>query len=251
MPSASHYLRLKHAAKSKAAALGLGKNKLEKNTDDATTVCGDQPPSLGNLFSSFHHSYLLHLQSETNDNLAKSLRKRMELKHDHPGRPVYNGHYVRVTPQPLKNPKLVLVSEDVCTMIGLDPDVVIASDEFVKYFSGDIKGALSNYRDVDVETWATPYALSIMGKQYVQDAYSGDGYGDGRAISVGEVLVPNSSDETTIDPDSYRDAVETSKQYYPDHACRYELQLKGSGATPFCRGGESRIHEHDHMMCCV
>ena len=239
MPSASHYLRLKHAAKSKAAALGLSKNKLEKKvTIDDATECGDQPPSLSNLFNSLHNSYLLHLQSETNDNLAKSLRKRMELKHDHPGRPVYNGHYVRVRPQPLKNPKLVLISEDVCSLIGLDPDAI--SDEFVKYFSGDIQSVLSNYNDIDVSTWATPYALSIMGKQYVQDAYSGDGYGDGRAISVGEVLVPILSDETTIDPDSYRDAVETSKQYYPDQACRYELQLKGSGATPFCRGGEPR-----------
>ena len=37
-------------------------------------------------------------------------------------------------------------------------------------------------------TWATPYALSIMGKR--QDSNcpfgNGNGYGDGRAISVGE-----------------------------------------------------------------
>lgn len=239
MPAASSYLRLKHAAKTKAAAvkaksLGLKESALvrKSTTIDDVTECGDQTSSLGNLFNAFHHSYLLHLQPETNDNMAKSLRKRMELGHDHPGRPVHNGHFVRVMPRPLKNPKLVLVSEDVCSMLGLEPEDV-QSEEFVKYFSGDVNGALARYRDVDAETWATPYALSIMGKRYVQDKFGGDGYGDGRAISVGEVLMPYALDETTVDPDTAENAVEASKQYYPDHARRYELQLKGAGPTPF------------------
>ena len=38
---------------------------------------------------------------------------------------------------------------------------------------------------------------------------NGNGYGDGRAISVGELMA---------------------------HGQRYELQLKGAGRTPFCRG---------------
>jgi uncharacterized protein YdiU (UPF0061 family) len=255
MPSASHYLRLKHAAKSKAESIKAKSLHLTKKdilvrkstTLDEATECGDVtvPPnsSLSNLFDSFHHSYLLHLHAETKENLAKSLRKRMELRHDHPGRPVHNGHYVRVTPQPLKNPKLVLVSEDACHMLGLDKEDVVHSQEFLKYFSGDVKGALlAQYRDVDVETWSTPYALSIMGKRYVQDQYGGDGYGDGRAISVGEVLVPHPFDENTtvVDPDSPQDAIEAARQYYPEQARRYELQLKGSGPTPFCRGGDGR-----------
>ena len=168
----------------------------------------------------------------------------MELRHDHPGRPVYNGHYVRVSPLPLKNPKLVLVSEDACHMLGLEKEEIVHSTEFLKYFSGDVKaaGALTS-QDVDVETWSTPYALSIMGKRYVQDEYGGDGYGDGRAMSVGEVLVPHhpfegSSSSTTIDPDSGIEVL--SGQYYPEQARRYELQLKGSGPTPFCRGGDGR-----------
>lgn len=247
MPTASHYLRLKHAAKSKAAAvkaksLGLKKEVLlrKSTTLDDATECNDaSASSLSNLFNSFHHSYLLHLQPETNENMAKSLRKRMELGHDHPARPVHNGHYVRVAPQPLKNPKLVLVSEDACAMLGIEPEDTV-SEEFVKYFSGDVKGALARYQDVDIETWATPYALSIMGKRYIQDKFGGDGYGDGRAISVGEVLMPYSSGETAVGADSAENVVETSKQYYPDHACRYEIQLKGAGPTPFCRGADGR-----------
>ena len=42
----------------------------------------------------------------------------------------------------------------------------------------------------------------------------GYGYGDGRAISIGEVLT--------------------------DGGARWELQLKGSGRTPFCRDGDGR-----------
>ncbi|KAL7513463.1 hypothetical protein ACHAXN_011936 [Cyclotella atomus] len=230
MPAASHYLRIKAAAKTKAAmvkakSIGLKDGSLRKeSTIDDCTECGDAPnASLSNLFNSFHHSYLLHLKPETKHNMARSLRKRMELRHEHPGRPVYNGHYVRVSPEPLKNPKLVLVSEDACSMLGLDSEDV-TSEEFIKYFSGDVKGALAQYQDVDIETWATPYALSIMGKRYVQDKlFGGDGYGDGRAIS-----------RTTVDPDA-EGAVEAVKQYYPEQARRYELQLKGAGPTPFCR----------------
>jgi hypothetical protein len=246
MPAASHYLRIKAAAKTKAAmvkakSIGLKDGSLRKeSTIDDCTECGDAPnASLSNLFNSFHHSYLLHLKPETKHNMARSLRKRMELRHEHPGRPVYNGHYVRVSPEPLKNPKLVLVSEDACSMLGLDSEDV-TSEEFIKYFSGDVKGAIAQYQDVDIETWATPYALSIMGKRYVQDKlFGGDGYGDGRAISCGEVLVPYSPDETTVDPDA-EGAVEAVKQYYPEQARRYELQLKGAGPTPFCRGADGR-----------
>lgn len=40
-------------------------------------------------------------------------------------------------------------------------------------------------------SWATPYALSIMGNPQYQNCPfgNGNGYGDGRAISVGEVVV--------------------------------------------------------------
>ena len=66
------------------------------------------------------------------------------------------------------------------------------------------------------ETWATPYALSIYGHETVPQGAgpSGWGYGDGRAISLGEILIDSSE--------------------------RYEFQLKGAGLTPFARGGDGR-----------
>ena len=61
------------------------------------------------------------------------------------------------------------------------------------------------------ETWATPYALSIMGKRYTSNCPfgTGNGYGDGRAISIAEFA-------------------------------GHELQLKGAGKTPFARGADGR-----------
>jgi len=61
------------------------------------------------------------------------------------------------------------------------------------------------------DTWATPYALSIMGTPYTSNCpyKTGNGYGDGRAISIGEWN-------------------------------NYECQLKGAGPTPFCRGADGR-----------
>jgi len=94
----------------------------------------------------------------------------------------------------------------------------------VNYFAGDVDGAFANNDDdhhrVDlntVRTWATPYALSIMGKHMTSNCPygTGEGYGDRRAMSVGEGVSPT-----------------TGK--------RYELQLKGAGQTPFCRGAAGR-----------
>ena len=63
--------------------------------------------------------------------------------------------------------------------------------------------------------WATGYALSIYGTEYNQQCPfgTGNGYGDGRAISVFEGLLNEK---------------------------RWEMQLKGSGPTPYCRGADGR-----------
>ncbi len=63
--------------------------------------------------------------------------------------------------------------------------------------------------------WATGYALSIYGSEYNQQCPfgTGNGYGDGRAISVFEGVFEGR---------------------------RWEMQLKGAGPTPYCRGGDGR-----------
>ena len=121
----------------------------------------------------------------------------------------------------------------------------VYSGEFVKYFSGDVDGATSSDSGdeevmeglKEIETWATPYALSIMGKRYTNNCPygTGDGYGDGRAISIGEVVVPFNTGESESSHESL----------YPKHAARFELQLKGAGQTPgtLCAGSSPHCSE--------
>jgi uncharacterized protein YdiU (UPF0061 family) len=63
--------------------------------------------------------------------------------------------------------------------------------------------------------WATGYALSIYGTEYTSQCPfgTGNGYGDGRAISVFEGVF---------------------------NGQRWEMQLKGGGTTPYCRGADGR-----------
>eukprot|EP00591_Stephanopyxis_turris_P009892 CAMPEP_0195517930 /NCGR_PEP_ID=MMETSP0794_2-20130614/11827_1 /TAXON_ID=515487 /ORGANISM="Stephanopyxis turris, Strain CCMP 815" /LENGTH=597 /DNA_ID=CAMNT_0040646811 /DNA_START=537 /DNA_END=2330 /DNA_ORIENTATION=- len=99
----------------------------------------------------------------------------------------------------------------------------VESEEFKRYFSGDVAAVPHDTGGNKVETWATPYALSIMGKRYTNNCPfgTGEGYGDGRAISIGEVDVTNDDDGESS-------------------SSRYEMQLKGAGPTPFCRGADGR-----------
>ena len=114
---------------------------------------------------------------------------------------------------------MVHYSRALALEIGLDPDVAVAPgapnhEAFLKFFSGDIaQGAAGTWGT----TWALPYALSIYGQEMYDNCpfKNGNGYGDGRAISIGEIC--NS-----------------------DTNARFEFQLKGAGTTPFCRGGDGR-----------
>ena len=82
----------------------------------------------------------------------------------------------------------------------------------MRLFSGDISVAQAPMHPFG---WATGYALSIYGTEYTDQCpfRNGNGYGDGRAVSVFEGC--------------FRGA-------------RWEMQLKGGGRTPYCRGGDGR-----------
>ena len=201
----------------------------------STTTSSNNHP-LANLSDNFDHSWVSQLSSESEENRIKSknLIPQDDGVSNNVRRPVYNGHYVSVKPNPLLNPRLVIHSPDMAAELNLSANDV-DSDEFVKYFSGDVYGAFKTKKEsndengdekkndtIDIKTWATPYALSIMGTRYTSNCPfgTGDGYGDGRAISIGEVAVANTS--------------------HPHASPRYELQLKGAGPTPFCRGADGR-----------
>ena len=130
---------------------------------------------------------------------------------DHDPREVRSGHYVPVAPTPIANPEYISHSHDLFGELGLS-DELAQDPVFSAIFSADLSSAPAPLRATG---WATGYALSIYGTEYTQQCpfRTGNGYGDGRAISVAEVT---------------RDGR------------RWELQLKGGGPTPYCRGGDGR-----------
>ncbi|NDW15157.1 hypothetical protein GTQ48_06450 [Alteromonas genovensis] len=149
---------------------------------------------------------------------------------EHNPRQVFSGHYVPVTPTPIANPKYVAHSHTFFKELGFDNSLA-HTPEFMRLFSGDMSSLPS---DIKPHGWATGYALSIYGTEYIQQCpfSTGNGYGDGRALSILETV--------------------TNKK-------RYEMQLKGAGRTPYCRGADGRavlrssvreflVQEHMHAL---
>ncbi len=133
-------------------------------------------------------------------------------------RPQRSGHFVRSAPTPLREPYLIAVSDDMVARLGLSA-AQARSAEFVRLFSGDVRldGSGTERGVPGLDAWCTPYAVSVYGHPIPSpDQFGGYGYGDGRAVSIGE----------------FRDCV--------DERARWELQLKGSGPSPFSRRFDGR-----------
>ena len=130
---------------------------------------------------------------------------------DHQPRQVFSGHYVPVNPSPIKNPVYIAHSKNLFSELGF-ADSLAQSTDFISMFSGDISNVPEPMSKVG---WACGYALSIYGTEYYQQCpfQTGNGYGDGRAISVLEAVI---------------------------NGKRWEMQLKGGGRTPYCRGADGR-----------
>jgi|TARA_B110000902_G_scaffold63399_1_gene75170 uncharacterized protein YdiU (UPF0061 family) len=130
---------------------------------------------------------------------------------DYLPRQVFSGHYVPVNPTPIENPEYIAHSKSFFHELGF-ADSMATSPDFIRMFSGDISHLPKPMRKVG---WASGYALSIYGTEYVQQCpfQTGNGYGDGRAVSVLEAVIKDQ---------------------------RWEMQLKGGGRTPYCRGADGR-----------
>ena len=130
---------------------------------------------------------------------------------DHDPRQVFTGHYIPVNPTPIKDPKYIAHSKNFFKELGF-ADSLAQSPDFMRMFSGDTSQVPEPLRRVG---WATGYALSIYGTEYYQQCPfgTGNGYGDGRAVSILETVI---------------------------NGHRWEMQLKGGGRTPYCRGADGR-----------
>lgn len=130
---------------------------------------------------------------------------------DHAPRQVFSGHYVPVNPTPIENPQYIAHSKAFFRELGF-ADSLALSPDFIRMFSGDISKVPAPLRTTG---WATGYALSIYGTEYYQQCPfgTGNGYGDGRAVSILEADI---------------------------NGKHWEMQLKGGGQTPYCRGADGR-----------
>jgi len=130
---------------------------------------------------------------------------------DHSPREVFSGHYVPVNPTPIPDPQYIAHSKTFFKELGF-ADSLAESPDFMRMFSGDLSQVPAPLRKTG---WATGYALSIYGTEYYQQCPfgTGNGYGDGRAMSVYEGVL---------------------------NGKRWEMQLKGGGKTPYCRGADGR-----------
>ena len=114
-------------------------------------------------------------------------------------RQVQGALYSRVDPSPVIAPRTVAWSREVATALGLN-EADVACPFFAQVFGGN--GLMGG-----MQPWASNYGGHQFG------AWAGQ-LGDGRAISLGEVLTGDGE--------------------------RLELQLKGAGATPYSRGADGR-----------
>ena len=131
-------------------------------------------------------------------------------------RPVKNAIFAKTALQALKAPKVVAWSVDALALIGVDSSLYKREVDFLAdietYFSGNETIPGSN---------CEPYAHCYCGYQF--GGFSGQ-LGDGAAMYLGEVVGSNQDD---------KDPVQTTVP-------RVDLQLKGSGKTPFSRSSDGR-----------
>ena len=114
-------------------------------------------------------------------------------------RQVRGAAYSRVEPTPVASPTVLVASPEMAEELGLDP-AATASSEFAAAMGGNA-----------VVDGMKPYAACYGGHQFGN--WAGQ-LGDGRAITLGEVINPV--------------------------GVRYEVQLKGAGPTPYSRFADGR-----------
>jgi uncharacterized protein YdiU (UPF0061 family) len=130
-------------------------------------------------------------------------------------RQVHGALYSRVQPTPVASPRLIAHSREVAAMLGFS-EAFVRSPEFAHIFGGN---ALAPGME--------PFAANYGGHQFGN--WAGQ-LGDGRAITLGELVPPD------LGSDPFADARETGLT--PDS--RFELQLKGAGPTPYSRTADGR-----------
>ncbi|WP_312707374.1 protein adenylyltransferase SelO family protein [Stenotrophomonas sp.] len=114
-------------------------------------------------------------------------------------REVRGAAWSSVLPTPVTAPRLLAYAEEVAALLDIGPELLDSAD-FPRVFGGNALYA-------GMQPWAANYGGHQFGHWAGQ-------LGDGRAISLGELIAPDGA--------------------------RWELQLKGAGRTPYSRGADGR-----------
>ncbi|MCX6856169.1 MAG: YdiU family protein [Verrucomicrobia bacterium] len=117
-----------------------------------------------------------------------------KLEHSYAGLPTL--FHRSNAPEPVRDPKLVILNHPLASELGLKPEVL---QRQARVFGGNV-----------LPEGARPLAQAYAGHQYGHFTT----LGDGRAILLGEQITPTGE--------------------------RFDIQLKGSGQTPFSRNGDGR-----------
>ena len=118
-------------------------------------------------------------------------------------------NYTKVQPTPLEDPYVALLSQDCMNMIGLDErkQSAVGDDLLAEYLAGN-----------KLFPGSDPLASCYCGYKF---GYFVGQLGDGRAISLGDVSQVGDAD-------------------WGSEGSLLDLQLKGSGVTPYSRGKNGR-----------
>jgi uncharacterized protein YdiU (UPF0061 family) len=154
---------------------------------------------------------LLSLPSSENALMKYLKAEEGEMKRGDKVRPheVRKSHFSHVLPEPVPDPELVIASPTCAESLGLNP-TEFSNPFFAQLFSGNelIPGFDKPY--------CTVYGCHSYGQWFGQ-------LGDGRAITIGELHNPQDPPNASFYTDGIR-----------------ELQLKGSGRSPFSRGFDGK-----------
>ena len=191
---------------------------------------------LDGLAACADHSWMDRLTADP-DAAANAPNKR--------SREVKSGHWVPVLPSPLPQPTLVVHSAPMAAELGLDA-AAVASPEFARFFSGDVAAATWARPPWTTWTWwrtarrrgrlaplrlVHPLRVEHHGHALLQPALRERQRLRRRPRREHRgVVVPDANRQPDADP-AFASAAGSR---------RWEMQLKGGGQTPFCRGADER-----------
>ena len=134
------------------------------------------------------------------------------------------------------SPQLVMLNDELATQLGLSPQW-LRSDAGLKFLTGR---GVSKETDTPPGAYTTPVATAYAGHQFGNFAGL---LGDGRALLLATVEAESGLTGLPCQPSQ---PSQPNHPDYPketphsDNTQAYEIQAKGTGPTPFSRGGDGK-----------